>query len=155
VVAGAKRKRRLDLDADGVGRDAGAVMGAMHDEASGAHRLEAGEALRHPIDLRHLLECERLCRGLVGSARDQCAHRGLIDICVKMDRDLPLPAIGLEGRAGGVVERFAGQRGNHLGGRLIAVQTGDGGRGIGHAERRFALRICARNGYVAAMGMLQ
>ena len=42
VVAGAEGERRLDLDADVVGPDAGAVMRAVHDEAAGPHRLQAG-----------------------------------------------------------------------------------------------------------------
>ena len=49
VMAGAEGERRLDLDADAVGRNAGAVMGAVHDEAAGRDRLQPGEALAHPV----------------------------------------------------------------------------------------------------------
>ena len=38
VMPGAERQRRLDLDAELVGRHVGAVMLAVHDEAPGADR---------------------------------------------------------------------------------------------------------------------
>ncbi len=44
-MAGAEGERGLDLDADAVRRDAGAVVRAVHDEAAGRDRLEPGEAL--------------------------------------------------------------------------------------------------------------
>ena len=43
VVAGAERQRRLDFDAELVGRHPLAVMLAVHDEASGRHRDEVFE----------------------------------------------------------------------------------------------------------------
>src|ERR1039458_10518172 len=48
VVAGSKRKRRLDLDADVVGLDAGAVVRATHDAAAGAPPVERGGGLLAP-----------------------------------------------------------------------------------------------------------
>jgi len=153
VVAGAEGERGFDLDADGVHRHAPAVMRAMHDEAAGAHRLQAREALRHPIGGGDLLEAERLRRCFARRPRDQCAHRGLIDTRAEMDRHLPLPAAALESRADGIIEYLTDQGGDRFGGRLVDGEAGNVGRGIGHAARRFALRICARNGYVAAMSI--
>ena len=49
VVAGAERQRRLDLDAELVGRDPVAVMLAVDDEASGGDGDEVFEAGLDPI----------------------------------------------------------------------------------------------------------
>ncbi len=66
VMAGAERERRLDLDADGVGFDAGAVMGAVHDKAAGFDRRQAAQALRNPVGLRDRLDAKRRGRRLIG-----------------------------------------------------------------------------------------
>ena len=48
VMAGAEGQRRLDLDADAIERHAGAIMGAVHDEAPGRDRRQSGEAFAAP-----------------------------------------------------------------------------------------------------------
>ena len=48
VMAGAEGERRLDFDADAVDRDAGAVVGAVHDKTAGGDRRQAGEDSRGP-----------------------------------------------------------------------------------------------------------
>ena len=48
-MAGAESQRRLDLDADAVDRNAGAVMRAVNDEAAGGDGSQPGEAFAHPI----------------------------------------------------------------------------------------------------------
>jgi len=49
VMAGAERQRRFDLDAELVGRNAQAVMLAVHDEAPRAHRHQLLERGLDPI----------------------------------------------------------------------------------------------------------
>ena len=49
VVAGAERQRRLDLDAELVGRNPFAVMLAVHDEAPGRDRDQVLEAGPDPV----------------------------------------------------------------------------------------------------------
>ena len=129
VVAGSKRKRRLDLDADVVGLDAGAVVRAMHDAAAGAHRFETGEALLDPIGRRDRLDGERGRRRFAGGDRDQRAQHGFVRLVAEMNRHLPLPAIVLESGAGSAfgVEAFAEIGRQPAGGRLVAGQAGDGG----------------------------
>ena len=73
VMAGAEGERRLDLDADAVGRDAGAIMRAVHDEAAGRDRRQSGEASRDPVLRRDALEAERL--GGRGAGRGAASAR--------------------------------------------------------------------------------
>ena len=68
VMAGAEGERRLDLDADPAWRDAGAIVRAVHDEAAGRDRLQAREALAHPILGGDALEAQRLA-GLCAGRR--------------------------------------------------------------------------------------
>ncbi len=94
-----KAKRGLDLDGDRIGGQARAVVRAMHDETAGAHRLQAGQTLRHPIGIADLLESERLRRRRTGEARDQRSDGAFVRRLAKMDGQLPLPAVALEGGA--------------------------------------------------------
>ena len=137
MVAGAEGKRRLDLDADVVGLDVGAVMRAMHHEAAGAHRFEAGEALIDPIGRRDRLDGERGGRRLAGGDRDQRAQIRFVGPRAEMDRYLPLTAIALEGGAGSRfgIEAFAEINSQPPGGRLVAGQTGEGGGHGGNLQR--------------------
>src|ERR1700728_255011 len=64
VMAGAESQRRFDLDADAIEWDAGAIMGAVHDEASGGDGSQSGEAFTHPILRRDTLETQRLGRSV-------------------------------------------------------------------------------------------
>ena len=49
VMAGTEGERGLDLDADAVRFNAGAVVRAVHDKSAGRDRLQPDEALRDPI----------------------------------------------------------------------------------------------------------
>ena len=89
VMAGAERERRLDLDADGASRNAGAVMGAMHDEAAGRDRLEPAQALAHPVPCSAPLEDQRLGRLCTGGRGDERAQRVLVGRGAEMNRDAP------------------------------------------------------------------
>ena len=68
-MAGAESQCRFDLDADAVERDAGAVVGTVHDEAAGGDGSQSGEAFAHPIPCGDALEAQRVggsvacCRG--------------------------------------------------------------------------------------------
>ena len=110
-------------------------MRAVHDEAAGAHRFEAGEALLDPIGRRDLLDGERGGRRLAGGERDLRAQIRLVRLVAEMDRHVPLAAVTLEGGAGGVVgaEDFAEIGRQPPGGRLVAGQAGDGGGRV-HAQ---------------------
>ena len=88
VMAGAERQRRLDLDAELVGRHIGAVVRAMHHEAAGAHRGEAFQAGLDPVPGLDGVERDRRRRA-VGGERHQLAHRGLIRRRGEIQRDIP------------------------------------------------------------------
>src|SRR5690348_17807486 len=60
--SGAEGQRCLDLDAEAIGRDARAVVRAMHREAPGDDRLEVGEARRHPVARGNLLKDRKSTR---------------------------------------------------------------------------------------------
>ena len=65
-MSGAEGQRRLDLDADAVEGNAGAVVRAVHDEAAGADRLQPREAFGHPIFRVDSLEAQRFGGGRPG-----------------------------------------------------------------------------------------
>ena len=88
-MPGAEGQRRLDLDADAVEGNTGAVVRAVHNEAAGADRLQPGEAFGHPI-LRHdLLEAQRPCCGLSRCCRGQRPHGCGVGRRPEMDRHTP------------------------------------------------------------------
>ena len=95
VMAGAEGERRLDLDADAVGRHAGAVMRAVHDEAAGRDRRQSGEALPNPV--RRFDAPEAQSRGRRGSGRrlHRRPHRVSVGRRAEMDRDAPASAAGI------------------------------------------------------------
>src|SRR5271155_4129960 len=88
-MASAEREGGFDLDADAVGRNSGAVVGAVNEKPPCLNRLEAGEALLHPILRGHALETEPLCRRRTGGCRHQRLNSGFVGRSVKMDRYLP------------------------------------------------------------------
>ena len=88
-MAGPERQRRLDLDADAVGRHAGAVMGAMHQEAPGRDRGQPGQARLDPIGGRNALEHQRIGDLRTGRQGDEGAHRRLVGRLEKVQRNAP------------------------------------------------------------------
>ena len=139
VMAGAEGERRLDLDAEIVRMHARAVVRAVHEEAAGAHRLQAFEALAYPVGVADGLEAQRL-RGLVAAGdADELAQPHLVSRALHVHGDLPLAAVVLEGGASGLfgVEAFGQEGRDATGGLLVGAQASRGG--IGHGGRRWPL----------------
>ena len=130
VMAGAEGERRLDLDADPVDRNAGAVVGAVHDKTAGRDRRQAGEAFAHPVLRRDAREGQRPGRRGPGGARDQRAHRLAVGRRAKIDRDLPAPAAGVEQAHGDIVggKAFGEEIGQPARRLFIGFQAGNRGR---------------------------
>ena len=106
-MAGAERQRRFDLDADAVERDAGAVVGAVHDEAAGGDRREPGEAFAHPIFGGHALEAQRLRRFGFCRRGGQPADHGLVGRGTKIHRHPPAAGAVIHKADGNFVRRKA------------------------------------------------
>ena len=102
VMTGAEGERRLDLDADAVRRNPRAVVGAVHDEAAGRHRRQAGETLPHPVGGGDALEPQR--RGRVpGRRRGQRPGRALVRRDAEIDRHPPAAVTAIHKAGGDVV----------------------------------------------------
>ena len=78
MVTGTEGEGSLDLDSDVVCSQASSFMRAVNDEASGAHGLQPGQALRHPVAGGDTLDAERVCRGLASCELDQVAQPGFV-----------------------------------------------------------------------------
>ena len=107
VMAGAESQRGFDLDADAIVRDAGAVMGAVHDEAAGADGSQSGKAFAHPILRRHALEAQRFGGGVARCRGGQRAYCFLIGRSPKMDRHPPAAGADIHSADSGFVGRKA------------------------------------------------
>ena len=129
-MAGAEGQRRFDLDPDPVDRDAGAVVGAVHDKTARRDRRQAGEARAHPVLRRDAREGQRPGRRGPGGARDHRAHRLAVGRRAKIDRDLPTPAAGVEQAHGDIVsgEVFGEDIGQPARRLFIGFQAGNRGR---------------------------
>ena len=130
VMAGAEGQRRFDLDPDPVDRDAGAVVGAVHDKTARRDRRQAGEALAHPVLRRDAREVQLPGRRGPGGARDHRAHRLAVGRRAKIDRDLPTPAAGVEQAHGDIVsgEVFGEEIGQSARRLFVGFQAGNRGR---------------------------
>jgi hypothetical protein len=128
MMAGAERQRRLDLDADGINRDAKAVMATVDDEAAGSDRRQASEAPAYPIGRRDALETQRLGRRRPGSSSRERAQRLAVNGAAKMDRHLPASAarIGKTDRDIRAVESLRDQVGDPARGSFIGREPGHG-----------------------------
>ncbi len=104
-MAGAESQRRFDLDADAIERDAGAVMGAVHDEAAGGDGSQSGEAFAHPILRRHALEAQRLGGSVARGRRGQRAYYFFIGCGTKIHRHPPAAGADIHKGHGNVVGR--------------------------------------------------
>ena len=142
MMAGAEGEPRLDLDPDIIDPDLRAIMGAMHEKAAGAHRLEAGQRIGDPVLLLGEAESRRLRRLLVRRGDDQGADRLLVGLEGEERLDQPglaaaLPRIlGLEGGGGGLrrFETLDDEVGDRAGAALVADQ----GQAIGGVVGRQA-----------------
>src|SRR5690606_41159690 len=59
VMAGAEGEPRLDLDGDVADAPPCPIMAAVDEEAADADRLQAGQRVRHPVDVGQDLAFER------------------------------------------------------------------------------------------------
>ena len=78
VMAGAKSEAGLDLDADVVGLERDAVVRAVHDEAPGAHRRQAGERIGDPVALLGPAEFDLARRVVARRRRDEFTQQLLV-----------------------------------------------------------------------------
>ena len=102
VMAGAERQRRLDLDAELVGRDAVAVMLAVYDKTPGGDGNEIFEAGLDPVLGFDGVEDDGLRGIAAGRACHQLAHQRLVGRFGKMHSDVPAPVRPLERSDGGL-----------------------------------------------------
>src|SRR6476469_3735771 len=111
-------------------------MRAMNNEASCAHGLQSGKALRDPVVGGDALDAERIRRRFAGCEPDKLAQAGFIRHVAERERDLPISGVIFEGGAGGVrsIEGFAKKSGKTPCGRFVAGETGDSGGRIHAAQ---------------------
>ena len=134
VMAGAERQRRLDLDAELVGRHPLAVMLAMHDKAAGGDRDQIFEAGLDPVLGLDGVEGDVLC-DVSPAARPPIRGSGLIGRIGKMHGDVPAPVRPLERGDRGLAfeENFGQESTTRLAARsspmakLARWRRGDGG----------------------------
>ena len=130
VMAGTESQRRLDLDADAIERDAGAVVGAVDDEAAGSHGRQSGEAFAHPVRRRDPLEAQRFGRGVACGRGGQRAYYFLIGRGTKMHRHPPAAGADIhKGHRNFVgMKTFGGKIGDPVCRLFIGFELGNGGR---------------------------
>ena len=92
VMAGAEGESRLDLDPDVIGADAGAIVRAVNKKAAGAHWLQVGERIRHPIAFFREAKGRRARGLLVRRGGDQRPHRLLVRLPAEIGLHQPRPA---------------------------------------------------------------
>ncbi len=130
VMAGAKRQRRFDFDADAIARNKRAVVPAMNDETSGDDRRQAGETGVGPVRSLDLFEAQRLRRVGPCRGRNQPAQGFPIRRVLEIDRHIPQSAarLGERGRDVVAVEGLGDDRGDPPGGLSVDCQPCDGRR---------------------------
>src|SRR5260370_23692560 len=142
-MAGAERQRRLDFDAELVGRHARAVVASVHDEAPGRDRHEILERSLDPVPGFDRVERNVLRDLVAGGEADQLADRGLIGRIGEMHDDVPPPAWAFKRRYRGLsLEKAFGQEIDDVLGGLLAAdgEAGAvGGRGEGGGHRMVAV----------------
>ena len=134
VVAGAEGQRRLDFDAELVGRDPLAVMLAVDHEAPGRHGDEVFEAGLDPILGLDRVEGDALCNFPTSGIGHEFADQRLIGRLGKMHRDVPSAIRPFERGDRGLAfkENFGQCIDDAFGGVLVtdgeagAVRRGDG-----------------------------
>ena len=122
-MTGSECQRRLDLDADAIGRHALAIVGAMHDEAPGRDRGQSGQARLHPIGGPDGFEDERIGGLRASRKRNEGAHRCLIGGFAEMKGNHP-PSIAILRR-----------RDHHMGGIEAFGESIEDVPGLGLAGR--------------------
>src|SRR6202451_337118 len=140
-MAGAESQRRLDLDADTIEGDAGAVMGPVHDEAAGNDGSQSGEAFAHPIFCRDTLEVQRFGRGVPCRRRDQSMNYLLIGCGTKMHRHAPAAGADIHKADGNFVggKSLGGEIGDPMSRLFIGFEPGNGGRCVRRRARNHCI----------------
>ena len=130
VMAGAEGQRRFDLDADAVVRDAGAVMGAVHDEAAGGDGRQSGEAFAHPIFGRDALEAQRFGGSVACGRGGQRAYYFFVGRDTKIHRHPPAAGADIHKADGNFVGRqsLGDKIGNPVRRLFIGFEECNGGR---------------------------
>ena len=110
VMAGAECQRRLDLDAELVGRHQQPVVAAVHDETPGADRHQIFKARLDPVLGLDRVEGDRPRHLRPGRIADQPADPRLIGWFGEMHGDIPAPVRPLErGDRGLALEEALGE----------------------------------------------
>jgi hypothetical protein len=123
VMAGAEGERGLDLDADAVARNAGAVVRSMDQKAAGRDRLEPRKARRDPVARRHRLDDEFAHRLRARNGADEIAQRRLVRRLRKMRLHAPGAVRPLECRDRRVRADLGQRVGEPSRGRAVAIHT--------------------------------
>ena len=137
-MAGAECQRRLDLDAELVGRHTQPVVAAVHDELAGADRDQICKARLDPVPGLDRVERDRPRHLRPGRIADQPADPRLVGWFGEMHGDIPAPVRPLErGDRGLALEKTLGEPIDHpFCGRFAADRecraVGAGGGGRGH-----------------------
>ena len=148
-MAGAERQRRLDLDAEPVGRHLRAVVAAVHDEAAGANGHQFFKARLDPVPGLDRVECDCLRHLRAGRIADQSADPRLVGRIGEIHGDSPAPIRPLErGNRGLALEKALGEAIDHpFCGRFAANRksraVGAGGAGRGHHRPGCLARLAA------------
>src|SRR5688572_16379215 len=103
-MSGPERKRRLDLDAEPVPRNAYPVVRAVHGEAAGRYRLEIRQACRHPVPGLDGFEGDAGSSFRTGRLGYHPPYHGLVRRVLEMELNAPVPVGAFEGRGRSRVE---------------------------------------------------
>ena len=107
-MAGAEGEPRLDLDADVVGADLGAIVRAMDEKPPGADRLETGKRIGDPVALFGEAECRGRAVSSPAAAATSSRKSVLVGLETEIGLDQPSLAaarprrLGLERGRGGL-----------------------------------------------------
>ncbi len=129
-MAGAESQRRFDLDADAIERDAGAVVGAVNDEAAGGDGRQSGEAFAHPIFGRDALEAQRFGGSVACGRGGQRAYYFFIGRGAEMHRHPPAAGADIHKGHGNFVGRksLGGKIGDPVRRLFIGFEQANGRR---------------------------
>ena len=89
MMAGAKSKRRLDLDCDVIGRDRAAVMRAMQEEPPRPHRTKSRKGGGNPVALPHFTESRGAGSGVARDDGNEGANIRFVGRRAEIDLDGP------------------------------------------------------------------
>ena len=152
-MAGAESQRRFDLDADAIERDAGAVVGAVHDEAAGGDGSQSGEAFAHPIRRRDALEAQRFGGSVACGRGGQRAYYFLIGRGTKMHRHPPAAGADIHKAHRNFVGRKSSRRQDRRPGAPIVHRFRAGATMVGLSLEGVSERIVLSGAFKALPGI--